>query len=43
MASELTVYTPTAGNLSISGKHFQDDKGRIIKLRGVNVGAASKV
>lgn len=40
---DIPLYSPAAGNISIREKHFQDDKGRVLGLRGANVGAASKV
>lgn len=41
--TELELYVPSAGNISISGRYFKDSYGRILGLRGANVGSASKV
>lgn len=40
---ELPLFAPSAGNISILGRHFIDDKGRVLLLRGANVSASSKV
>lgn len=40
---KLEPFHPTCANVSISGRNFVDPLGRILDLRGVNVGASSKM
>lgn len=42
-ASMFEVYQPSADSITISGRHFIDPLGRVLGLRGANVGSASKV
>lgn len=41
--ADTSAFKPSAKSISILGRHFVDDKGRILALRGANVGSASKV
>jgi hypothetical protein len=34
---------PSARNITINGRNFVDEHGRVLDLRGANVGSASKV
>jgi hypothetical protein len=40
---DVQPFRPSAGEINILGKNFIDSRGRILHLRGANVGAASKV
>lgn len=42
-ASDFELFVPTADSISISGRNFTDPLGRVLGLRGANVGSASKV
>lgn len=42
-ASTFELYVPSADSINISGRHFTDPLGRVLGLRGANVGSASKV
>ena len=37
------LHHPSSSSIQILGRHFIDQHGRILNLRGVNVGAASKM
>ena len=39
---EFETYRPSSSSIKILGRHFIDTHGRILDLRGVNVGASSK-
>jgi hypothetical protein len=47
MASEQSThmepFRPQAPVISITGRHFTDTNGRVLDLRGANVGSSSKV
>ena len=36
-------FHPHAGVIQLSGRHFIDEHGRVLDMRGANVGSASKV
>lgn len=42
-ASQFELFVPSADSIGISGRHFTDPLGRVLGLRGANVGSASKV
>jgi len=37
------LHAPSAKTISINGRHFVDEHGRALLMRGANVGSASKV
>lgn len=41
--AKFSLFNPSAGSISILGRHFVDQHGRVLLLHGANVGAASKV
>lgn len=42
-AAQFELFVPSADSIAISGRHFTDPLGRVLGLRGANVGSASKV
>lgn len=41
--TDFTPFAPSSSKISILAGNFVDDHGRILHLRGANVGSASKV
>jgi hypothetical protein len=41
--TQIDTFYPSASNIQLFGRHFMDDHGRILYLKGANVSASSKV
>jgi hypothetical protein len=41
--THIEAFRPSADSVRLEGRHFVDAHGRILDMRGANVGSASKV
>lgn len=41
--THIEAFRPSADSVRLDGRHFVDARGRILDMRGANVGSASKV